>query len=197
MYMDTKLIALLRKGRGTKAHNRALATIYQKYYPTITRRLSSGRFIGLASIAEDLYTQSVIILEENALQGKPIHHIEAYLWKTAKFKAWHWIRRNAQAPNVVQQTQSADQSIQPNEQLVAEQCQQLFEQIKPYLGESCSTLLLLKANGYTAPEIADKLAYTSKSRAAVVRVRIQKCRKRLEKIVNNHPHFQQTISELF
>ena len=86
----------------------------------------------------------------------------------------------------------------PDDTLRAETCRRIYhEEISPVLGKSCSNILLLKAKGYKALEIAQELGYGGQNQSAVVRVRIYKCQKRLSKILDTHPQLKKTLSELF
>lgn len=193
MGKDQEWIVMLKAGRGTKAHKRALGHLYKTYRPMLIKRLSSGQFYRFAQFAEDIATQAIMVLEENVQREKEIHNIEGHLWQVAKYKALNVIQKHRRTPPI---TNNEQQEI-PNEHLIATACKELFNKIKIHLGDSCAQLLLLRENNHKAPEIAEKLGYTSKNGATVVRVKLQRCRKRLWKIIEKNPTFQQTLHELF
>ena len=139
--------------------------------------------------AIDIYQDSILILRENAINGKidDLHsNISTYLFAIGKYKIYHNFRVQSKLEmtndfNLVEENIDFDVNLYG--QVITKE-QELLKKYYHQLGDRCKSILnLFYYQGYTLDEIRDILNYSNKK---VLKSQKSRCIKQLRDMINKH-----------
>ena len=139
--------------------------------------------------AIDIYQDSILILRENAINGKIDtlnSNISTYLFAIGKYKIYHNFRVQSKLEitndfNLVEENIDIDVNLY-GQDITNEQ--QLLKKYYDQLGDRCKSILnLFYYQGYTLDEIRTILNYSNKK---VLKSQKSRCIKQLRDMINKH-----------
>ncbi|MEL4456719.1 sigma-70 family RNA polymerase sigma factor [Lutimonas vermicola] len=139
--------------------------------------------------AIDIYQDSILILRENAINGKIDHlqsNISTYLFAIGKYKIYHNFRVQSKIEmtndfNLVEENVDFDVNLYGP---VLTKEQELLKKYYDQLGDRCKSILnLFYYQGYNLDEIRAILNYSNKK---VLKSQKSRCIKQLKDLVNKH-----------
>ncbi len=139
--------------------------------------------------AIDIYQDSILILRENAINGKIDNlnsNISTYLFAIGKYKIYHNFRIQSKLEitndfNLVEENIDFDVNLY-GQDITKEQ--QLLKKYYDQLGDRCKSILnLFYYQGYTLDEIRTILNYSNKK---VLKSQKSRCIKQLRDMINKH-----------
>lgn len=139
--------------------------------------------------AIDIYQDSILILRENAINGKIDtlnSNISTYLFAIGKYKIYHNFRVQSKLEitndfNLVEENIDIDVNLY-GQDITKEQ--QLLKKYYDQLGDRCKSILnLFYYQGYTLDEIRTILNYSNKK---VLKSQKSRCIKQLRDMINKH-----------
>ncbi|WP_109435786.1 RNA polymerase sigma factor [Aquimarina sp. AU119] len=179
--IEEQILILLKKG-----DSQTLKTIYQEYRDAFLH--FAKRYDIATEDVVDVYQDAIIVLRENAIQGKIVGQnssIKTYLFGIGKFMIYKKLRASKKMIKV------EDQSFFENEetgQLLSYETtetnkqQQLVQQALKKISAKCKKVLVLfYSQGYSIEEIMIAEQYENKN---VVKSQKSRCLKSLKKLIN-------------
>jgi len=136
--------------------------------------------------SQDIYHDSIIAQQENALNGKMNNlnsSISTYLFAIGKYKIYHSFREKAKVnitDNIEIVEKNFDFDVNFDDKITTNQQTQLKLGLKK-LGKRCKEVLELVYSGYDLDEITEILNYSDKN---VLKSQKSRCIKQLRKLSN-------------
>lgn len=182
--------------KGGSARERALATIYRdRSIRTIVFSIIR-KLRGNIQDAEDMYQESLIIMDRNIREGKYNHegHLTAYLGGIARLCWMNQLRKNNRV-DLYEQPNHDEASTavpSPDHWLMDKERNELLESLLQKLDERCFQILRFWQLKTSMQEIADHLDLSSEMMARKLKYQ---CTKKLAALIHQHPEIERILKD--
>lgn len=185
-FTDIEVIQNIKQGEV----NKALNYLYFKHEKETIRWIRKNN--GSREEAQDIFQESILAFYQYVMQEKydTKYPIGAFILKISKNK---WINRAKQLKKQLNQTDNMPELVTQDEFLFTENIdkQKLVQEILSQIGETCQELLTYSIfYDISMKDIATKMGFSSSN---VAKTKNYKCKKRLEKILNENPQLKQQL----
>jgi RNA polymerase sigma factor (sigma-70 family) len=190
----TDLIAQI--AAGGRARDQALEQVYRD------KALRNAVFVvirqnkGNIQDAEDMYQESLIIMDRNIREGKYEHqgNLAAYLSTIARFCWMNQLRKQQRTDlhEEVRQDTAKEQVPGPDHILMDRESESLLERFLQKLDPRCVRIIKLWQEKYSMVEIADQLSLSSEMMARKLKYQ---CTKKLSALIHAEPEVARILKQ--